>query len=97
MFWIRSLQLVLFFICYGFARIVLGWFMWQLYFWPTLLLCFAFIAFIIFYSFWFSESVAVFAAVMAIPPYISEDNKLDDTMQRMRAERDGGSSDDSPR
>ena len=89
MFWIRSLQFVLFFICYGFARIVLGWFMWQLYFWPTLLLSFAFVAFAIFYAFWFAEAIPVFAAVMAIPPYISEDNQLEDTFERMRAEKEG--------
>jgi len=66
---------VLFFLCYGAARIVCQKWMWQLYFWPVLGLTVTTILVAMIFVFLVAPIIPVFAAAMAMPPYIDPSNE----------------------
>jgi len=69
-----TLQFALFFVCYGFSRMILGPSMWQLYFWTTLGMAIGFLLFAGFFILFMADCVSVFSALTAIPPYLAENH-----------------------
>lgn len=67
-------QYALFFLCYGFARTIFSPWMWQLYFWSTLVLTVVMLLFVIGFAYVMAPLVPVFMAAMACPPYVDPGN-----------------------
>lgn len=72
----KLLQFLLFFTCYGCARIVASPFMWTLYPIMASALVTAFILFYALFVMVFSEVFPEFAALMSIPPYVGTDKAV---------------------
>jgi len=65
---------VLFFLCYGAARIVCQKWMWQLYFWPVLTLTLMTVLAAMVFVFVVAPIIPIFAAALSLPPYIDPAN-----------------------
>jgi len=71
---LTGLEFSLFFVCYGVARMICQPWMWELHFWPVLILTnVAVLASIAFYLF-IAPGIPSFIAVMAMPPFLSPDD-----------------------
>lgn len=70
-----AVSYVMFFLCYGAARIVCQKWMWQLYFWPVVILTFTIIVVGLVFVFLVAPIIPIFAAAMAMPPYIDPSNE----------------------
>jgi len=66
------LQFVLFFLCYGFVRMVTAPWLWQIYFYNVLILTSIFLLVMIAFVVVMAPLVPVFYVAMSIPPNISE-------------------------
>jgi len=66
------LQWTLFFLCYGFVRMLTAPWLWQIYFYTVLFLTLSSLAMMWFFAAWMAPLVPVFYAGMSIPPTISE-------------------------
>lgn len=64
----------LFFLCYGFVRMVTAPWLWHIYFWNVLILTFAFAALMMIFVFFFAPLVPSFHAAMSIPPNVTEND-----------------------
>jgi len=65
---------VLFFLCYGAARIVCQKWMWQLYFFPVLSLTLMTVLAAMVFVFVVAPIIPIFAAALSLPPYIDPAN-----------------------
>jgi len=82
---LTGLEFSLFFVCYGVARMICQPWMWELHFWPVLILTgVAIVASIAFYLL-IAPGIPSFIAVMAMPPYLSPDDI--DTMKAVAQEQ----------
>jgi len=71
---LHGLEFSLFFVCYGVARMICQPWMWELHFWPVLILSgVAVVASILFYVL-VAPGIPSFIAAMAMPPYVSPDD-----------------------
>uniref|UniRef100_A0A7S1AM73 Uncharacterized protein n=1 Tax=Noctiluca scintillans TaxID=2966 RepID=A0A7S1AM73_NOCSC len=68
------LNYVVFFICWCAARFLCQPWMWTLHFWPVLGLSLLLIAFCATFHLLFAETIPSFAAVMAMPPFMDNEN-----------------------
>jgi len=71
--WISLLlQYTLFFLCYGFVRMVTAPWLWHIYFYNVLILTCIFAAVLLAFAAYLAPLIPVFYAAMSIPPNISE-------------------------
>jgi len=71
--WISLLlQYTLFFLCYGFVRMVTAPWLWHIYFYNVLMLTCIFAAVLLAFAAYLAPLIPVFYAAMSIPPNISE-------------------------
>jgi len=70
-----ALQILLFFLCYGIARILCSPWTWLFYFWTALAMIVVFIVFSIIFRLYLAPTIITFMAIMALPPYLDDGNK----------------------
>merc|ERR1740117_1363285 len=71
---LTGLEFSLFFVCYGVARMICQPWMWELHFWPVLILTgVAIVASIAFYLL-VAPGIPSFIAAMALPPYMGPED-----------------------
>lgn len=82
------LQYTLFFLCYGVARSICQPWMWKLHFWLVLGISAASIGLTVIFICYISPLMTVFAASMAMPPYIDPNNvaKMQEMIDALRSD-----------
>jgi len=70
-----ALQILLFFLCYGIARILCSPWTWLFYFYLALGIIVVFIIFALFFRLYLAPTIILFMAIMCLPPYLDEGNK----------------------
>merc|ERR1740117_1912158 len=71
---LHGLEFLLFFVCYGVARMICQPWMWELHFWPVAILTgVAILSSIAFYPI-VAPGIPSFIAAMAMPPYVGPDD-----------------------
>merc|ERR1719316_2406725 len=68
------LHYILFFLCYGAARFLCQKWMWQLHFWPVFMLLCLIVLLSAVFVFLIAPMIPLFAAAMAMPPYVDPSN-----------------------
>lgn len=68
------LQFSLFFVCYGVARMICQSWMWELHFWPVLVLTIVALVSALLFVWFIAPAIPSFCAAMAMPPYVDRDN-----------------------
>jgi len=68
------LSYVLFFLCYGTARFICQKWMWVLHFYPVLIMTVLSVLMAVFFAGIVAPMIPIFAATMAMPPYIDPSN-----------------------
>jgi len=87
--WISLLlQYALFFLCYGFVRMVTAPWLWHIYFYNVLILTCIFAAVLLAFAAYLAPLIPVFYAAMSIPPNISETD-LDIIVDAMKKTKPG--------
>jgi len=70
---IYAFQFCLFFLCYGFVRMVTAPWLWVVYFWNVLWLSVTFIAMMLILVFVLAPLIPTYSAVMCIPPQVTDE------------------------
>merc|ERR1719498_1186872 len=70
---LAALQFTIFFVCYGVAHMVGQPWLWQLHFWPVLMLTCATLFTAFLFVWLVSPAIPSFCAVMALPPHVNDD------------------------
>lgn len=70
-----ALQILLFFLCYGIARILCSPWTWLFYFWIALAMIVIFLGFVLMFRLYLAPTIITFMAIMSLPPYLDEGNK----------------------
>lgn len=68
------LQFVIFFCCYGVARIIVSPWLWTYYFWTALLCVIGFLVFLFLFRMFCAPLLVVFMVIMALPPHLDPIN-----------------------
>jgi len=68
------LQFSLFFVCYGVARMICQTWMWELHFWPVLVLSICALISAFLFVWFIAPAIPSFCAAMAMPPYVDSGN-----------------------
>jgi len=68
------LQFSLFFVCYGVARMICQSWMWELHFWPVLVLTVTALISAFLFVWFIAPAIPAFCAAMAMPPYVDSEN-----------------------
>merc|ERR1719199_2111469 len=69
-----ALQFSLFFVCYGVARMICQPWMWELHFWPVLILTIVALLSAFLFVWLVSPAIPSFCALQSIPPYVDPGN-----------------------
>jgi len=72
---LNFLQFALFFVCYGTARMICQPWMWELHFWPVLILSIVAVITAAIFCVFVAPSLPSFLCVMSLPPYVSPHDK----------------------
>lgn len=70
-----AIQILLFFLCYGIARILCSPWTWLFYFWTALGIVVVFLLFSVVFRIYLAPLIITFMAIMSLPPYQDDENK----------------------
>jgi len=71
-----SLRYLLFFLCYGAARVICQPWMWRLHFYPVLWITISTVIITITFMLYVAPMIPTFAFVMSLPPYLTKENAM---------------------
>merc|ERR1719379_2040075 len=70
------LEFSLFFVCYGVSRMICQPWMWELHFWPVMMLALGAFWGAALFVFIVAHGIPSFLSVMCLPPYVDGDNMM---------------------